>query len=44
MIVSWNTTIDCNMACDHCYRAAYYNHGDYMAEEPWCLYHRRKGV
>ncbi|AET66975.1 putative heme d1 biosynthesis radical SAM protein NirJ2 [Desulfosporosinus orientis DSM 765] len=25
-------------------RAAYYNEGDYMAEEPWCLYHGRKGV
>ncbi len=24
-------------------RAAYYNNGDYMAEEPWCLYHDRKG-
>ena len=24
-------------------RAAYYNDGDYMAEEPWCLYHDRKG-
>lgn len=24
-------------------RAAYYNEGDYMAEEPWCLYHGRKG-
>ena len=24
-------------------RAAYYNNGDYMAEEPWCLYHGRKG-
>ena len=24
-------------------RAAYYNDGDYMAEEPWCLYHGRKG-
>ena len=25
-------------------RAAYYYAGDYMAEEPWCLYHGRKGV
>lgn len=25
-------------------RAAFYNEGDYMAEEPWCLYHGRKGV
>lgn len=24
-------------------RAAYYNQGDYMAEEPWCLYHDRTG-
>lgn len=24
-------------------RAAYYNDGDYMAEEPWCLHHGRKG-
>lgn len=24
-------------------RAAYYHEGDYMAEEPWCLYHGRKG-
>jgi len=24
-------------------RAAYYHGGDYMAEEPWCLYHGRKG-
>lgn len=25
-------------------RAAFYHEGDYMAEEPWCLYHGRKGV
>ncbi|AOY74877.1 putative heme d1 biosynthesis radical SAM protein NirJ2 [Clostridium formicaceticum] len=25
-------------------RAAFYHGGDYMAEEPWCLYHGRKGV
>ncbi len=25
-------------------RASYYNDGDYMAEEPWCLYHGKKGV
>ena len=32
-------------ACGGCRaRAAYYNDGDYMAEEPWCLYHGRKGV
>ena len=24
-------------------RAACYNDGDYMAEEPWCFYHGRKG-
>jgi AdoMet-dependent heme synthase len=31
-------------ACGGCRaRAAYYNDGDYMAEEPWCLYHGRKG-
>ncbi len=24
-------------------RAAFYHGGDYMAEEPWCLYHGRKG-
>lgn len=24
-------------------RSAYYHDGDYMAEEPWCLYHGRKG-
>lgn len=32
-------------ACGGCRaRAAYYNEGDYMAEEPWCLYHGRKGI
>ncbi|MBR1697053.1 MAG: putative heme d1 biosynthesis radical SAM protein NirJ2, partial [Anaerovibrio sp.] len=31
-------------ACGGCRaRAAYYHDGDYMAEEPWCLYHGRKG-
>lgn len=31
-------------ACGGCRaRAAFYNEGDYMAEEPWCLYHGRKG-
>lgn len=25
-------------------RASYYHEGDYMAEEPWCLYHGRKGA
>lgn len=24
-------------------RASYYNDGDFMAEEPWCLYHGRRG-
>ncbi len=32
------------VSCGGCRaRAAYYNDGDYMAEEPWCLYHGRKG-
>ena len=31
-------------ACGGCRaRAAYYHDGDYMAEEPWCLYHGRRG-
>lgn len=31
-------------ACGGCRaRAAFYHEGDYMAEEPWCLYHGRKG-
>ena len=31
-------------ACGGCRaRAAYYHGGDYMAEEPWCLYHGRRG-
>ena len=37
---------ECNFkkACGGCRaRAAYYHDGDYMAEEPWCLYHGRKG-
>ncbi|BEU88188.1 putative heme d1 biosynthesis radical SAM protein NirJ2 [Selenomonas sp. TAMA-11512] len=35
---------DYKNACGGCRaRAAYYNNGDYMAEEPWCLYHGRKG-
>ena len=25
-------------------RAAFYNEGDFMTEEPWCLYHGRTGV
>lgn len=33
------------VACGGCRaRAAFYNDGDYMAEEPWCLYHGRKGL
>ena len=32
------------MVCGGCRaRAACYHDGDYMAEEPWCLYHGRKG-
>lgn len=32
-------------ACGGCRaRAMFYNDGDYMAEEPWCLYHGRKGA
>ncbi|MBO8170082.1 MAG: putative heme d1 biosynthesis radical SAM protein NirJ2 [Thermoanaerobacteraceae bacterium] len=31
--------------CGGCRARAYYYHDeDYMAEEPWCLYHGRKGV
>lgn len=29
--------------CGGCRARAYIYHGDYMAEEPWCLYHERKG-
>lgn len=37
-------TCDFKHACGGCRaRAAYYHEGDYMAEEPWCLYHGRKG-
>ena len=33
-----------NHLCGGCRaRAAIYHDGDYMAEEPWCLYHGRKG-
>jgi putative heme d1 biosynthesis radical SAM protein NirJ2 len=32
-------------ACGGCRaRASFYHGGDYMAEEPWCLYHGRKGA
>ncbi|HZK84108.1 MAG TPA: putative heme d1 biosynthesis radical SAM protein NirJ2 [Desulfosporosinus sp.] len=38
-------TCEYKHACGGCRaRAAYYNDGDYMAEEPWCLYHGRKGL
>lgn len=30
--------------CGGCRARAYFYHGDYMAEEPWCLYHGRTGV
>lgn len=37
-------TCEFKRACGGCRaRAACYNNGDYMAEEPWCLYHGRKG-
>lgn len=29
--------------CGGCRARAHYYHGDYMAEEPWCLFHGRKG-
>lgn len=33
-----------NKICGGCRaRAYFYNEGDYLAEEPWCLYHGRKG-
>ncbi|MTI81979.1 MAG: putative heme d1 biosynthesis radical SAM protein NirJ2 [Firmicutes bacterium] len=32
-----------NKICGGCRARAYYYHGDFMAEEPWCLYHGRKG-
>ncbi|MBR2214506.1 MAG: putative heme d1 biosynthesis radical SAM protein NirJ2 [Selenomonadaceae bacterium] len=35
---------DYKHACGGCRaRAAFYHGGDYMAEEPWCLYHGRRG-
>lgn len=38
-------TCEYKRACGGCRaRAAYYHDGDYMAEEPWCLYHGRTGV
>lgn len=37
-------TCEYKAACGGCRaRAAYYADGDYMAEEPWCLYHGRTG-
>jgi putative heme d1 biosynthesis radical SAM protein NirJ2 len=32
-----------NKICGGCRARANYYHGDYMAEEPWCVYHGRKG-
>ena len=32
-----------NKICGGCRARAYFYHGDFMAEEPWCLYHGRKG-
>lgn len=29
--------------CGGCRARAYFYHGDYMAEEPWCIFHGRKG-
>ena len=38
-------TCEYKRACGGCRaRAAYYHDGDYMAEEPWCLYHGRTGI
>ncbi|MEW5954339.1 MAG: putative heme d1 biosynthesis radical SAM protein NirJ2 [Bacillota bacterium] len=34
---------DHRLICGGCRARAYFYHGDYMAEEPWCLYHGRKG-
>ncbi|CEP67624.1 Aldolase-type TIM barrel [Moorella glycerini] len=30
--------------CGGCRARAWYYHGDYMAEEPWCIYQGRKGM
>ncbi len=36
---------DYKQLCGGCRaRAAYYHEDDYMAEEPWCLYHGRQGA
>lgn len=34
---------DYKEACGGCRARAWFYHGDYMAEEPWCLYNGRKG-
>lgn len=37
-------TCEYKKVCGGCRARAYFYHdGDYMAEEPWCLYHGRKG-
>ena len=37
-------TCDYKNRCGGCRaRAAFYHNGDFMAEEPWCLYHDRRG-
>jgi putative heme d1 biosynthesis radical SAM protein NirJ2 len=36
-------TCDYRRICGGCRARAHYYHGDYMAEEPWCLEHGRKG-
>lgn len=46
-------TLNYEDGCGHCEyknrcggcraRAAFYHNGNYMSEEPWCLYHNRKG-
>ncbi|KUO50444.1 MAG: radical SAM protein [Desulfitibacter sp. BRH_c19] len=35
---------DFKKICGGCRARAYYYHGSYMAEEPWCLYHGRTGL
>lgn len=36
-------TCEYKRICGGCRARAYFYHQDYMAEEPWCLYHGRKG-
>jgi putative heme d1 biosynthesis radical SAM protein NirJ2 len=36
-------TCEYKRVCGGCRARAHYYYGDYMAEEPWCLYHGRKG-